>query len=232
MSSDDLRGVPVFCSWSGGKDSALALHEAVLAGAEPRLLVSMMIESGDRSRSHGLRRELIAAQADALDLPVRFGAATWENYEGELRRTIAAGATEHGAGAGVFGDIDIERHRKWVERVARETGVRAVLPLWHRDRRQLMDDLLAAGFRAVVVAVRDGVLSPDLLGQTIDAALVEDVVAEGADAAGENGEYHSVVVDGPSFRHGLGLKIGERSLRDGVWFVDLELSGRASTATP
>jgi diphthine-ammonia ligase len=229
MSSDDLRGVPVFCSWSGGKDSALALHEAVGAGAEPRFLVSMMIESGDRSRSHGLRRELIAAQADALGLPVRFGAAAWKDYEGELRRTIAAGASEHGVGAGVFGDIDIERHRRWVERVAREAGTRAVLPLWHRDRRQLMDDLLEAGFKAVVVAVRDGVLSPDLLGKTIDTGLVGDIVASGADAAGENGEYHSVVVDGPSFRHGLELEIGERSLRDGVWFVDLELSGQAVT---
>jgi diphthine-ammonia ligase len=224
--SSDLRGVPIFCSWSGGKDSALALHEAVREGAEPRFLVSMMIESGDRSRSHGLRRELIAAQAEALDLPVRFGAASWENYEGALRRLIAAGAIEHHVGAGVFGDIDIDRHREWVERVAAEAGARALLPLWHRDRRQLMDDLLAAGFKAVIVAVRDGVLSPDLLGQTIDAGLVGDIVAAGADAAGENGEYHSVVVDGPSFRHAIELEIGERSLRDGVWFVDLDLAGQ------
>jgi len=230
MSSDGLRGVPVFCSWSGGKDSALALQEAVRVGAEPRFLVSMMIETGDRSRSHGLRRELIAAQADALGLPVRFGAASWNDYEGELRRSIAAGVIEHRVGAGVFGDIDIERHREWVERVALEAGTRAVLPLWHRDRRQLMDDLLAAGFKAVVVAVRDGVLSPDLLGQTIDAGLVEEIAAAGADAAGENGEYHSVVVDGPGFRHGLDLRIGERSLRDGVWFIDLEPSGQAAAA--
>jgi uncharacterized protein (TIGR00290 family) len=162
---------------------------------------------------------------------VRFGAASWEDYEGELRRTIAAGAIEHRVGAGVFGDIDIERHREWVERVAGEAGADAVLPLWHRDRRQLMDDLLAAGFEAVIVAVRAGVLSPDLLGQTIDANLVEEIVAAGADAAGENGEYHSVVVDGPIFRHDLELKIGERSLRDGVWFVDLALGGQPVRAT-
>ncbi|HET9153605.1 MAG TPA: diphthine--ammonia ligase [Solirubrobacterales bacterium] len=230
MSNDELRGVPVFCSWSGGKDSALALHEAARAGAEPRLLVSMMVEHGQRSRSHGLRRELLAAQAEALGLPVRFGAASWEGYEAELRRTMAAGAAEHGTAAGVFGDVDIERHREWVERVAGEAGVRALLPLWQRNRRQLMDDLLAAGFKAVVVAVRDGVLSPDLLGQTIDADLVADVVAAGADAAGENGEYHSAVVDGPIFRHGLELEIGERTLRDGVWFVDLEPCKRMGAA--
>lgn len=221
MWSDDLRGVPVFCSWSGGKDSALALHEAARAGAEPRFLVSMMIESGDRSRSHGLSRELLLAQADAIGVPIRFVAASWSAYEAELRRAISAGAREHGAVGGVFGDIDIERHREWVERVAAEAGSRALLPLWQRDRRQLMRDLLACGFEAVVVAVREGVLSPELLGRTIDADFVEEVVAAGADAAGENGEYHSVVVDGPLFRRRLQLEAGERSLRDGVWFLDL-----------
>lgn len=221
MRTGELRGLPVLCSWSGGKDSALALHEAMRAGAEPRLLVSMMIESGERSRSHGLSRELLLAQAEALGLPVRFGAASWDSYEDELRRVIAVGAAEHDALAGIFGDIDIESHRAWVERVAGEAGVRAVLPLWQRDRRQLMDALLAAGFEAVIVAVRDGTLSPDFLGRTIDPPLVEEIVAAGADAAGENGEYHSVVVGGPIFRRRLQLEVGERSLRDGVWFVDL-----------
>ena len=226
---EDLRGLPVFCSWSGGKDSALALHEAVRRGASPRLLVSMMVESGGRSRSHGLSRELMLAQADALDLPIRFGRASWDGYEDELRRTIATGAAEHGAVAGVFGDIDIDRHRAWVERVAGEGGVRALLPLWQRDRRQLMDQLLGAGFEAVIVAVRNGALPADLLGRTLDASLVEEIAAAGADAAGENGEYHSVVVDGPLFRRRLEVRAGETSLRDGVWFIDLEVpaAGRA-----
>lgn len=212
----------VFCSWSGGKDSALALHEAERAGAVPRLLVSMMVESGERSRSHGLSSELLLAQADGLGLPIRFGAASWDEYEDELRRTIAAGAAEHGAFTGVFGDIDIERHRCWVERVAREAGAEAVLPLWQRDRRQLMRELLESGFEAVLIAVREGVLPPDLLGQVIDDAVIEEIVATGADAAGENGEYHSVVVDGPLFRRRLDFEVGERSLRDGVWFLDLQ----------
>src|SRR6476469_3652737 len=86
--SADLRGTPVFCSWSGGKDSALALHEAQRAGAEPRLLVSMMIESGERSRSHGLSREVLAAQAEAVGLPIEFGAASWSGYEAELIRVL------------------------------------------------------------------------------------------------------------------------------------------------
>ena len=186
----------------------------------PRLLVSMMVESGERSRSHGLSRELLLAQADALAQPIRFGAAGWDGYENELRSEIAT-AVELGTETGVFGDIDIERHRLWVERVAAEAGASAVLPLWQGDRLELMRELLAVGFEAVVIAVRDGVLPPDLLGRTIDDALIEEIVAAGADAAGEAGEYHSVVVDGPLFRRRLEIEPGEKSLRDGVWFLDL-----------
>jgi diphthine-ammonia ligase len=225
---DDLHDLPVFCCWSGGKDSALALHEAVRAGAEPRLLVSMMTEAGERSRSHGLSRELL--QAEALGVPIRFGAASWESYEDELRRQLAAAVADNGALAGVFGDIDIASHREWVERISAEAGARALLPLWQRDRRRLMHHLLESGFEAVIVAVRDGILSPDLLGRTIDDGLVEEIVAAGSDAAGENGEYHSVVVDGSLFRHRLQLEAGERSLRDGVWFLDLRSVDQACAA--
>src|SRR5262249_9673109 len=90
-----IRGqLPVFCSWSGGKDSALALHRAVAAGAEPRFLVSMLTEGGERSRSHGLRRELLQAQAEAVGVPIRFGAATWSGYRDEFVRVVGEGVAE------------------------------------------------------------------------------------------------------------------------------------------
>lgn len=220
----DLAGTPVFCSWSGGKDSALALHEAARAGAEPRLLVSMMVESGERSRSHGLSREVLVAQAAAVGLPIEFGAASWSGYEAELIRVLEASIGAGGPRVGVFGDIDMQDHRDWVERVCGLVGAEARLPIWQRDRRRVMDELLAAGFEAVIVAVRDGVLPADLLGVTIDAEVVAAIEAAGADAAGENGEYHSLVVDGPLFEHRLAVEAGERSLRDGVWFTDVRLA--------
>jgi uncharacterized protein (TIGR00290 family) len=216
----DLGEVPVFCSWSGGKDSAMALHEAAQAGAVPRLLISMMVEGGERSRSHGLSRELLAAQAEAVGLPIEFGAASWSGYEAELLRVLEATMADGGADLGVFGDIDMEEHRQWVERVCGLVGAQACLPLWQRDRRELMDEVLNAGFEAVIVAVRDGVLPPDLLGRTIDADVVDEIERLGSDAAGENGEYHSLVIDGPLFQRPLTIELGERSLRDGVWFTD------------
>jgi uncharacterized protein (TIGR00290 family) len=220
MNGDDLAG-PVFCSWSGGKDSALALHEAVAAGAEPRFLVSMLTEDGERSRSHGLARELLAAQAAALGVPIRFGAATWSGYREEFVRVVGEGVAETGARLGVFGDIDMDDHRDWEEAVCAEIGAAAALPLWHRERRGVVDELLAAGFEAVIVAVRDDALPASMLGRTLDADLVEEIEAAGADACGENGEFHTFVVDGPNFSRRVEVEPGETSLRDGVWFVDL-----------
>jgi diphthine-ammonia ligase len=216
-----VSGTRVFCSWSGGKDSAMALHEAARAGAEPELLISMMVESGERSRSHGLSREVLSAQAEAVGLPIRFGAASWDGYEAEFRRLVAEEAGSAGTAVGVFGDIDVREHREWVERLCAEAGVGACLPLWQRDRRAFMAELLEAGFEAVIVAVRDGVLPTGLLGRTIDADLVAAIEREGADAAGENGEYHSLVVAGPLFEHRLEVELGERLLKDGVWFLDV-----------
>jgi uncharacterized protein (TIGR00290 family) len=220
----ELSGEPVFCSWSGGKDSAFALHAAARAGAEPRLLLSMMVEGGGRSRSHGLAREVLSAQATALGLPIRFGAASWDGYEAEFSRLLAAETGGAGTAVGVFGDIDLQEHRDWVERVCDRAGVGACLPLWQRDRRAFMAELLEAGFEAVIVAVRDGVLPAELLGRTIDAELVAVIEREGADAAGENGEYHSLVVAGPLFERRLEVELGERLLRDGVWFVDVAVA--------
>jgi diphthine-ammonia ligase len=218
---DSLAGVPAFCSWSGGKDSALALHEAIGAGARPQLLVTMLTEDGLRSRSHGLHRSVLEAQAEAIGLPIEFSAATWDDYERGFLGLVAV-ATERGAKTGIFGDIDIEDHRRWVERVCAKHDATARLPLWQRDRGSLVRQLLREGFKTVIVAVRDQVLPESLLGRVLDEEVLEVIAAAGADLAGEWGEYHSLVIDGPLFDHPLDLALGEHSLRDGVWFVDVE----------
>jgi uncharacterized protein (TIGR00290 family) len=202
----------------------LALNLAIQDGARPGLLVTMLTEGGERSRSHGLRRELLEAQAASIGVPIAFAATTWDGYEEALTAELVA-ARQGGLRRGVFGDIDIEAHREWVERVATAAGTTAVHPLWQRDRAELMHDLLDLGFRAVVVAVRDGVLPTSLLGETIDAAMLEEFERAGVDLAGENGEFHTCVVDGPIFSHPIEVDRGEVVLRDGVWFIDLSVRG-------
>jgi uncharacterized protein (TIGR00290 family) len=209
----------IVCSWSGGKDSALALDLAIAAGARPRALLSMLTEDGERSRSHGLRRSVLAAQADAIGVPLATGSAAWGDYTA----TFVDRLTGLGADASecVFGDIDIDEHRAWCRHAAHAAGVTAGHPLWQRPRRALLDELLARGWRAMIVTVRADVLGPSLLGRVLDHGLIEELEAAGVDACGENGEYHTLVVDGPLFAAPIAVRAGEQVLRSGCWFLDV-----------
>ncbi len=214
-------GAPFLCSWSGGKDSCLAFHLAAEV-ARPVALLTMFGEDGTRSRSHGLRPELLRAQADALDLPLHTGQAGWEGYEAaftaELVKLRAAGVA-----TAVFGDIDLEPHREWEEKVCGASGIACCLPLWKETRRALLDRFLGLGYRAIIVAAKEGRLDPSLLGRELDAAAIADIEAQGCDACGEEGEYHTAVVDGPLFRTPIRVRPGARSSHSGYGFLDLEV---------
>ena len=225
-----LKVTEIVCSWSGGKDSALALDLAIAAGAQPRALLSMLTEDGERSRSHGLRRSVLAAQAAALGVPLVTGAASWTDYTTVFIEQLAGHSGD--ATACVFGDIDIDNHRRWCERAAQAAGLAARHPLWQRPRRELLDALLARGWRATIVTVRADVLSPSLLGRTLDHELIDELETAGVDACGENGEYHTLVTDGPLFRAPMQITTRERVLRSGCWFLDVvaEPGGHQPTA--
>jgi uncharacterized protein (TIGR00290 family) len=211
--------VDFLCSWSGGKDSCLALHRALRAGGRCAGLFTMLDEAGARSRSHGLRPEVLQAQADALGLPLHTARASWQGYEAAfvegLRAATAAASTV------VFGDIDLEPHRAWEEKVAAAAGLRAELPLWQWPRRALLEEFLDAGFEALIVAARESRLDRSCLGRRLDPALIAWIESQGADACGEEGEFHTLVVDGPLFRHRLEVAQEEASLHGGVWCLDL-----------
>lgn len=221
MSTHPAPGTPFVCSWSGGKDSALAFHRAVKAGLKPMALLTMFKEDGERSRSHGLRPEILAAQADALGLPLLQGHATWNDYEGvfigKLREAKALGAE-----VVVFGDIDLQPHLEWEEMVCAKAGLTPHLPLWLEPRRRLVAELFQEGFKALLVAVRAGRLPMEFLGRTLDPTLVDEIEALGCDACGEEGEYHSVVVDGPGFAAPLDLVPGDITKIQDVWGLDLQ----------
>ena len=199
-----VKGERFVTSWSGGKDSALAFHRAKRVGGVPLAIVNMLDEAGGRSRSHGLRPEVVAAQASVLGVPLRTGQASWAGYETAFT-ALLRGAAANGATSAVFGDIDLAAHRDWEEQVCAAAGLRAELPLWLEPRRALVDELLGLGFRALIVAVKEDALPTDLLGRVLDAELVAEIERLGADACGENGEYHTVLVDGPDFAQPINL---------------------------
>lgn len=230
------RGLPEpderFCvSWSGGKDSCLALHRARAAGARPVALLTLLVEDGSRTRSHGLRREVVEAQAESLGLPLLAAPTSWATYEerliGLLDEARALGST-----AAVFGDIDVEAHGHWETRVSRAAGLRARLPLWRTPRRSLLEDWWRLGFEARIVVVRASELEPELLGRALDPCLAGEIERRGLDPCGENGEFHTIAVDGPGFRAGLALAPGARVRRGGVWALDVRLSRNDRAAVP
>ena len=212
-----------FCSWSGGKDSCLALHRAVERGGVPRFLLTTMHESGARSRGHGVTLDVIEAQAESLGIPLCAPPTSWEDYE-ENYSSELRGIREKGVTVGVFGDIDLGEHREWVERVCAALGMKALLPLWGEERESLLDEFLREGFRAVIVAVREGLLGREYLGRALDASLVSELKKEGVDVSGENGEYHTLVTAGPLFSRPVVLKTGDHFKRDNVWSLEVSLA--------
>jgi diphthine-ammonia ligase len=212
--------VPFVCSWSGGKDSCLALYRAVTAGAEPKSLFSMLREDGARSRSHGLPCEVLQAQAASLGIPLVTKTASWSDYESVFIAALQELRVD-GVEAGVFGDIDIGDHRLWEEKVCGAAGIEAYLPLWKAPRLALLGEFLLLGFEATIVTVNSEKLDKAYLGRVIDLELVKEFVRLGIDPSGEEGEYHTVVTDGPIFSAPVRLKTGERVLYDGYWFLDV-----------
>ena len=207
-----------FCSWSGGKDACLALQRATLQGGRPAALLCMLREDGRVSRGHGLPLELIQEQAAALRLPLVTRATTWDGYETTYVEALHA-LRRGGVQAGVFGDIDLQAHRDWVEDVCAAAGLSCHLPLWQEPRRRLLDEFLAGGSRASIVAVDASRLSVDYLGRELDDALIARLEADGSDACGEEGEYHTMVALAPPFAAPVPLMWDGVEERDGHWVL-------------
>ena len=209
-----LAGRRFFCSWSGGKDAYLAFARAVAAGGRPRALVCMLHEDGDRSRGHGLPVALLEAQAEALGIPLVTRATTWDDYEATYVSVLHE-LRAQGVEAGVFGDIDLEGHRVWVEGVCEVADLSCHLPLWQEPRRRLIGELLEGGVRATVVAVDAAKLDASFLGCELTAELVAELEAADADACGEEGEYHTMVTAAPLFSAPVPLVWDGLEERDG-----------------
>ncbi|MFP4226363.1 MAG: diphthine--ammonia ligase [Desulfobacterales bacterium] len=231
LSITSINDRPFFCSWSGGKDSCLALYHAIQNGGIPRALFTMMTEPGDRSRSHGLPAKLINCQAASLDIPQIMRGAAWETYEAVFLDKMRE-LKDDGIECGVFGDIDLAGHLEWVERVCQSAGIRPYEPLWQRERKGLLQEFLDLGFKAMIVSVKDDLLSRDFLGRILDAQVIAEMENIGIDASGEEGEYHTVVVDGPIFKCPLHLNQKEKVPISGYCFLDVAVNGSHQKGLP
>ena len=211
-----------FASWSGGKDSCLSCYEATQSkDIEVSYLLNMISEDGKHSRSHGISSDLLRLQAKAIGIPIIQRKTAKKTYEKEFKKAVLFFKKEN-IKAGIFGDIDLQEHRDWIERVCNELGIEPVFPLWKRKRKKIMEEFIETDFQAIIVAANSEHLGEDWLGRRLDKEFLKDIESLGnVDICGENGEYHTFVYNGPIFREPVRFIKGKKILREKNWFLEL-----------
>jgi uncharacterized protein (TIGR00290 family) len=215
---------PACLSWSSGKDCAFALHRVREAGEVEvtRLLTTMNAEAG-RVAMHGVRVEILCRQADAVGLPLVEVPLPWPCSTEEYERLMAE-ATDtlkrDGIASMVFGDLFLEDIRAYRDTRLTRVGMTAIYPLWKEPTDLLAREILAAGVEARVATVDLSKLDASFAGRPWDDAFLADL-PEGIDPCGENGEFHTCVLDGPAFREKVEVERGETVIRDGFAYADL-----------
>ncbi len=209
------------CSWSGGKDSCFALMQAIQIGYQPKVLLNVLNEEGKISRSHGIPSTILQSQAAAAGLPIHLISSSWNEYEKHFTSALKELKEHYQLTHAVFGDIDLQPHRDWEEKVCSHAGLTAVLPLWKQDRKQLVLQMLEAGIETMIVSCNE-VMGESFLGRIITTALVDELEALGIDACGENGEYHTLVLDCPLFTEPINVSVEQKLLHDKYWFAELK----------
>jgi len=213
----------LFC-WSGGKDSAMALH-TLLQRTDVQIvaLLTTVTEGYERISMHGVRRELLERQAQSIGLPLHevlippqcVNPIYEARMEEALRIHLAQGVRKV-----AFGDIFLEDLRAYREKNLARIGMTALFPIWKRDTRELISSFHTNKFRAVAVCIDSKVLAPSFAGRQLDDSFFSDLPPH-ADPCGENGEFHTFVFDGPIFQSPIPIRTGEIVNRDGFIFCDI-----------
>ena len=216
---------PVLFCWSGGKDSAMALH--VLRQRrelQVAALLTTVTDGYERISMHGVRRALLLRQAQTLGLPlqeVRIPPQCVNPIYEERMRAALLTQKENGVRSVAFGDIFLQDLREYRERNLAQVEMNAIFPIWKRDTRELAQEFCAMGFRAIVVCIDSKKLRREFAGRELDPSFLRDLPA-GVDPCGENGEFHTFVYDGPIFAAAIAVELGEVVERDRFYFCDLK----------
>jgi uncharacterized protein (TIGR00290 family) len=218
-------------SWSSGKDSAWALHLLRQQGIEVNLLLTTVNQVFDRVAMHGVRRELLEAQAEAAGVPIMIVNLPWpcENvlYEAIMKR-VNAKLVADGFDTVAFGDLYLEDIREYREKNLEGSGLTPIFPLWQIPTHELADQMMRGGLRSRITTVDPKQLDPQFAGRVWDESFLNDLPAS-IDPCGENGEFHSFAFEGPMFSHPIKLSLGEIVKRDGFVFADLRLNAQEVT---
>ncbi|MDD5116863.1 MAG: diphthine--ammonia ligase [Candidatus Omnitrophica bacterium] len=212
--------------WSAGKDSCFACYKAISMGHDLSLLFNFTDPAGKNSLSHGLSAPLILKQAQLSGIPMVQKAMpqAGESYRKEFKALIRDWKMKAGIAGIVFGDIYLKEHKEWIDAVCRQADIEPIMPLWGRDTKELILEIIDSGFKAVVVAVKADILGKEWLGRIIDREFIEEL-KPGIDPCGEKGEFHTLVVDGPMFKEPIKILEAQPVLRENLgkhWFLDIK----------
>jgi len=194
-------------SWSGGKDSCMALYEALRRGCKVTHLVNFISNDEKRVRFHGTNADLIKQQGAAMGVKVAQYETDWDGYERDFKAGVRK-LLPTGVKGMIFGDIYLDVHKEWVDRVCGEIGIEALEPLWGRPTDEILDQFIQLGFEAVIVGVNSRQMDEKWVGRKVDSSFRDYLKKNNIDPCGENGEYHTVVINGPIFLQPLSLTLG------------------------
>jgi len=204
-----------FLNWSSGKDSSLTLHELIKKGSPPDLLFTVINKETQRVGLHGLRRELVERQANAIGIPLRIvelsESLDHEAYN-QLMFNECSQLVKEGFSTSIFGDIFLEDLRAYREKELKKVGLQAEFPLWKKDTSKLLQYFIDEGFKACIVAANTQFFDPMQLGCDLDQIFLDNL-PEQVDPCGENGEFHSFCYDGPIFEASLSFSQGEKVIK-------------------
>jgi uncharacterized protein (TIGR00290 family) len=217
----------ILLSWSSGKDSAWMLHGLRADGHAPGGLLTSVNEDAGRVAMHGVRLDVLRAQADAAGLPLVMvplpSPCPNEIYEQRMAAAVR-GAIADGFTHVAFGDLFLDDVRRYREERLAGTGLTPIFPLWGQSTRELALRMIEGGLEATLTCVDPRAVPAALAGRAYDARLLAELPA-GADPCGERGEFHTCVTAGPMFARRIHVRPGETVDRDGFVFADLELAG-------
>ncbi|MEM4658808.1 MAG: diphthine--ammonia ligase [Candidatus Methanosuratincola sp.] len=205
----------VLLSWSGGKDSALSLYELLRGGGyEIVALLTTVTQGYNRVSMHGVRWELVAAQADSVGYPIERVMIPQNASNAEYESCMEEVLSRYPGVTGVvFGDIFLEEIRRYREQNLAKLGMKGIFPLWNRDSLELAETFINTGFRAIIACIDSFKLCGDFVGSLFDRNFLSSLPHQ-VDPCGENGEFHSFVFDGPIFRHRIEYALGRVVTRD------------------
>ena len=216
-----IKGGNYVVSWSGGKDSCLALYEALRMGYKVTHLVNFISNEEKRVRFHGTDAGLIRLQGAAMGIEVAQYETDWDGYERDFKAGMR-GLLPTGVKGMVFGDIYVDEHKEWVERVCGEIGIEALEPLWNRPASDVLGQFIELGFEAVIVSASSKYIDEYWVGRAVDSDFRDYLGSKGIDPCGENGEYHTLVINGPLFSRRISLTAGPVISKDEFRLLDIQ----------